>query len=126
MLFQDYSHFYGQGAGPGPAKKCPLWSDTKTLHKKERTTSHLFIYSFIFQLENVSAENSEHFMQTLVYTDVETTQKLGIPTKSINKIVKSSCFQLKKGVYYMAKKWLPISYSNLLCKLGNYFLDMVQ
>jgi len=32
---KDYSHFYGQGSGPGPDKKCPLWSDTQTLHRKE-------------------------------------------------------------------------------------------
>ena len=30
---------------------------------------------------------------------------------------------LKHYVYYIAKKYLSIVYSNLLYKLGNYFLD---
>ncbi|XP_023346206.1 uncharacterized protein LOC111715163 isoform X4 [Eurytemora carolleeae] len=32
---QGYEHFYGQGGTPGKEKKCPLWSDSKSLHEKE-------------------------------------------------------------------------------------------
>ena len=32
---QDYSHFYGQGGAPTKTRTCPLWTDTRKLHKEE-------------------------------------------------------------------------------------------
>ena len=34
-MFQDYTHFYGQGGEPDETRVCPLWSQNDELHRDE-------------------------------------------------------------------------------------------
>ena len=62
-----------------------------------------------------------------VLTDVSPFQKMldfGLQAENVNRI--GIIIQIKTALhlYYMSKKPLTILYSNLLYKMGNYFLDI--